>query len=160
MPDILSPDQRSRRMASVRQRNTDPEQKVRRLLHLAGFRFRIGDRRLGLPGTPDIVLPRWRAAIFVNGCFWHGHDCALFKLPDTRTEWWRAKVAANVQRDNLVIQRLVLAGWRVITVWQCCLKGKQRLSESEIATLLTAAVRGNAKVVELSAVQLSLCSWP
>jgi DNA mismatch endonuclease, patch repair protein len=124
-------------MASVRQCGTDPELTIRKLLHQAGFRFRL--RNHLLPGSPDIVLPRWQTVILVHGCFWHGHDCSLFRLPGTRTEWWRTKIASNVARDQRVVEALLNTGWRVITIWQCILKG----------TALLQAIQGDSAMVDL-----------
>ncbi|WP_186030007.1 very short patch repair endonuclease [Burkholderia gladioli] len=150
MTDILAPEQRSLRMAAVRRINTGPELAVRRLLHGAGFRYRLNARQL--PGSPDIVLPKWKIAVFVHGCFWHGHDCSLFKLPATRTEWWRAKILSNTARDRRAIDALVIDGWRVMVVWQCALKGRGRLSPERLGALLSDGVRGGATVVEIQGI--------
>ncbi|MCA8203106.1 very short patch repair endonuclease [Burkholderia sp. AU33545] len=147
MTDILAPEQRSLRMAAVRTVSTGPELIVRRLLHGAGFRYRLNARKL--PGSPDIVLPKWNIAVFVHGCFWHGHDCSLFKLPATRTDWWRAKILSNMARDRRAIDGLVRDGWRVMVVWQCTLKGKGRLPPERLCALLSEGVRGGATVVEI-----------
>ncbi len=112
-------------MAGIGGKNTKPELVIRKGLHALGFRFLIHDRRL--PGKPDIVLPKWQSAIFVNGCFWHGHDCHLFKLPSTRTEFWKAKIEANLSNDVRVLGELIRLNWRVETVWECALKGRSRL---------------------------------
>jgi DNA mismatch endonuclease (patch repair protein) len=105
-------------MARVRTRDTAPEMAVRSVLHRAGFRFLLHDRRL--PGTPDIVLPRLRLAIFVHGCFWHGHSgCPRAKAPATRAEFWRDKLARNAERDRAAAAGLALLGWRTLTVWGC-----------------------------------------
>jgi DNA mismatch endonuclease (patch repair protein) len=112
-------------MRAIRSKNTQPEIQVRKLLHAAGFRFRL--HRKDLPGNPDIVLPKHRAVIFVHGCFWHGHQCHLFKLPGSRTEFWQGKISKNQQRDIRDIRELQEIGWRVLTIWECALKGKHRL---------------------------------
>lgn len=125
MPDIVAPEVRSRMMAAVGPRNTTPEMVIRRGLHARGYRFRLDDRRL--PGRPDIVFPGRRAVFFVNGCFWHGHDCRLFRWPATREEFWRTKITGNVSRDRRVRQELAALGWRVLDVWECSLKGAGRL---------------------------------
>lgn len=109
-------------MAGIRGKNTKPEMLIRRGLHRLGLRFLVHDKRL--PGKPDLVFPKWRAAIFVNGCFWHGHDCHLFKLPSTRTEFWRDKISANKKRDRTAIKRLEETGWRSLTIWECQIKGR------------------------------------
>jgi DNA mismatch endonuclease Vsr len=117
--DTLSPERRSALMARVGPRNTKPEMIVRRLLHARGWRYRL--HRKGLPGTPDLVFPSCRAAIFVHGCFWHGHTCRLGRLPRKRPEFWFAKIAENRDRDARKVAGLVEAGWRAMTVWQCSL---------------------------------------
>lgn len=128
MADRLEPTARSALMARVRQRNTTPELLVRRLLFSRGWRYRLHAK--GLPGTPDIVFPRLHAAIFVHGCFWHGHPgCALATIPKTRTEFWNQKVESNRKRDAGVVEKLRGQGWSVLTVWQCEIKDQQSLAE-------------------------------
>ena len=118
MPDRMTPEQRHDCMASIHSENTRPEQAVRRDLWHRGYRFRKCVRTL--PGTPDIVLPKYRTCIFVNGCFWHGHKgCSKFVMPKTRTEFWANKIARNQERDLVNIQRLESIGWSAITVWEC-----------------------------------------
>jgi DNA mismatch endonuclease (patch repair protein) len=117
MVDRLAPDARSRLMARIGPRNTAPELAVRRAAHAAGFRFRL--HRRDLPGTPDLVFPRFRAAVFVHGCFWHGHGCAKGRLPKSREDYWHPKIAANRARDVAKAAALEAAGWRVLTIWQC-----------------------------------------
>lgn len=114
-------------MAAVSGKNTKPELLIRKALHRRGFRYRLHDR--SLPGKPDLVLPKYKAVIFVNGCFWHHHDCHLFKWPSTRKEFWREKIEGNRARDIEAVKRLRSTGWRVLTVWECALKGKTRLPE-------------------------------
>lgn len=121
MADTVSPEVRSRMMSGIRAKNTKPEMIVRCGLHRAGFRYILHDRRL--PGRPDIVLPRHHAAVFVNGCFWHGHRCRLFKIPATRPEFWSAKIEQNRARDVAMRAALAAAGWRVATIWECALRG-------------------------------------
>ena len=118
MPDRMTPEQRHDCMASIHSEDTRPEQAVRRELWHRGYRFRKCVRTL--PGTPDIVLPKYRPCIFVNGCFWHGHKgCSKFVMPKTRTEFWANKIARNQERDLVNIQRLESIGWSTITVWEC-----------------------------------------
>jgi DNA mismatch endonuclease, patch repair protein len=112
-------------MAGIRAKDTKPELLVRRGLHAKGFRFRLHVREL--PGSPDLVLPRFRAVIFVHGCFWHGHDCHLFKWPKTREEFWRRKIARNREIDTLALSLLSETGWRCATIWECALKGRDRI---------------------------------
>lgn len=104
-------------MRSVKQRNTKPEMIVRRLLHARGWRYRLN--RKSLPGSPDIVFPSRRKAIFVHGCFWHGHSCKKGKLPSSNLEYWSAKIDQNRKRDARVEAELLDAGWRSLVVWQC-----------------------------------------
>lgn len=109
--------QRSRNMRAVRSRDTKPELAVRRLLHRLGYRFRL--RRTDLPGTPDLVLPRFKLAVFVHGCFWHRHDCKRGTIPKTRAAFWEAKLSANAERDARVIKALEELGWRSLVIWEC-----------------------------------------
>ncbi len=126
MADVMTPEQRSRAMAQVRSKNTKPEMRVRSLLHRMGFRFRL--HRRDLPGTPDLVLPKHRAAIFVHGCFWHAHPgCARATVPATRVEFWTGKLARNVERDAQKLRALQAAGWRVLVVWECEIRDAEAL---------------------------------
>lgn len=109
-------------MAGIRGKNTKPEIKVRKALHKLGFRF--GRTNARLPGKPDIILPRWKVAVFVNGCFWHWHGCQLSKLPTSSEDFWLAKLSANRERDARVLTQLRESGWRVVTIWECALRGK------------------------------------
>lgn len=121
--DVLTPAQRQLNMSRIRGRDTAPELVIRRALHARGFRYRLNDRTL--PGRPDLVFPKYKAVIFVHGCFWHGHDCHLFKWPATRHAFWQAKINGNRSRDALSLQRLIDQGWRVLVVWECALKGQK-----------------------------------
>ncbi len=115
--DFVDSKTRSRMMSAVRAKDTQPELAIRRRLFARGFRYRLhGD---DLPGTPDIVLPKYSAVIFVNGCFWHRHGCPHSQLPATRTEWWRHKLEGNKRRDQETVRELKSRGWRVLTVWEC-----------------------------------------
>lgn len=121
MAEKIAPEIRSRMMSGIRGKNTRPEVTVRSFLHRNGFRFRL--HGVGLPGKPDVVLPRWNVVLFVHGCFWHGHiGCRYFKLPKTRAEFWRTKIDGNSQRDALAVNRLSEAGWRVAIIWECALR--------------------------------------
>ena len=120
MADILTSAERSRRMASVRQSSTAPELALRKALHALGLRFRVNARHL--PGRPDIVLPKYGVALFVHGCFWHGHHCAAGRAPATNTGYWLEKLAANRQRDRRKSDALRKLGWRVWVTWECELK--------------------------------------
>lgn len=118
MPDHMTPQQRHECMSSIHSKDTRPEQLVRRELWRRGYRFRKCVKTL--PGTPDIVLPKYRTVIFVNGCFWHGHiGCSKYTVPKTNVEFWKEKVARNQERDLVNNQRLETIAWNVITVWEC-----------------------------------------
>ena len=122
--DIVDKKTRSRMMQSVPQSHTAPEIAIRRMLHSAGFRFRLHDPRL--PGTPDLVLPRYRVVVFVHGCFWHFHErCKYAKIPASNQEAWRFKLENNVARDQRQIAALHDAGWRVLVVWTCALHSEK-----------------------------------
>ena len=124
MPDIVDPATRSRIMARIRGKDTKPEMIVRQGLHARGFRYRLHDRRL--PGSPDLVFRRWNAVILVHGCFWHGHDCHLFKWPASRAEFWRRKITGNRERDAGNLASLRDLGWRTLVIRECALKGRHR----------------------------------
>lgn len=130
MVDVVSPEKRSAMMAGIKGKDTKPEILVRKALFREGFRYRIGDKKL--PGKPDIVLPKYNAVIFVHGCFWHGHDCHLFKWPKSRPDFWKEKIQGNNQRDAEVISKLSAEGWKVAIIWECALKGKRRLPFEEV----------------------------
>lgn len=112
-------------MSHIRSKDTKPEVLVRRFLFAHGFRFRL--HRKDLPGKPDIVLSKYKTVIFINGCFWHGHqDCKYSTIPETNREFWKNKISGNIQRDKETYSRLVKLGWNVIEIWQCQLKPKTR----------------------------------
>src|SRR3954465_4560043 len=116
--DSVTPEKRSEIMRAVKQSNTKPEVAVRRILHRLGFRFRL--HRSALPGKPDIVLPKWRAVIFVHGCFWHQHaGCPRAARPTSNVEFWTRKLDRNIQRDRENVQQLQNDGWEVLVVWGC-----------------------------------------
>lgn len=127
MVDVVDVKTRSRMMAGIKSSNTRPEKIVRAALHRRGMRF--ARSALGLPGKPDAVLPRWRVAVFVNGCFWHMHGCRLSKTPSTKTEFWSAKLLANQSRDKRNIQTLLNTNWRVLTVWECSMRGSVAIQQ-------------------------------
>lgn len=133
-------------MSGIRGRNTRPEVLVRSILHRQGFRFRLHVR--DLPGKPDIVLPRYHAAIFIHGCFWHGHDCPLFKWPATRPEFWCGKIERNRSNDSKAREGLLAAGWRVGIVWECSIRGRGKNIEN-VASCLAAWLRSEKNFVEI-----------
>jgi DNA mismatch endonuclease (patch repair protein) len=124
MADVVSPAVRSRMMSGIRGKDSKLEMILRRGLHASGFRYRL--HVSDFPGKPDLVFTGRRAVVFANGCFWHGHDCHLFKWPKTREDWWRAKIDRNRSVDAAAIEALAGAGWRVGVVWECALKGRSR----------------------------------
>lgn len=130
MPDVLTETQRHYNMSRIRGRDTKPEMTIRRGLHARGLRFRL--HRKDLPGRPDLVFPRHRAVIFVHGCFWHGHDCPMFKWPETRQEFWREKIRKSRERDQRSFASLRDQEWRVLTVWECALRGPWRCSLDDV----------------------------
>lgn len=125
--DHLTPDARSANMKAVRRKDTAPEMRVRRALHRAGYRYRL--HVSDLPGSPDLVFRSRRKAIFVHGCFWHGHDCRKGQLPKTRTEYWRGRITRNQERDGWAVLQLQGMGWRSLIVWECETANADRLLE-------------------------------
>jgi DNA mismatch endonuclease (patch repair protein) len=123
--DMLSPEARSRLMSRIRGRDTRPEVAIRKALFALGLRYHLHDA--GLPGRPDLVFRGRRAVIFVHGCYWHGHDCHLFQFPAHNAGFWRSKIEGNVARDRRNEQALRAANWRILTVWECAIRGKTRL---------------------------------
>ena len=125
MSDHLTIEQRHKNMAAVKSKDTKPEMVVRKYLWSRGFRYRVNNPRL--PGHPDIVLRKYHTCIFVNGCFWHGHEgCKYFRMPKTNTEFWERKISRNKERDREEQKKLARMGWHCITVWECELKGERR----------------------------------
>lgn len=147
MTDIVDPATRSRMMSRIRGRDTKPELRIRKALHARGFRYRVHQSRL--PGKPDIVLPRFRAVVLVHGCFWHGHNCPLFRLPGTRTDFWRDKIARNQTRDREVAVALRDAGWRRTTIWECSLRGPQRRDFDTLIDRVSDWLRNGGSDLEL-----------
>ena len=144
MPSVFSKERSHNIMAKVHTVSTQPEQTLRHALWGQGFRYKVNDRRL--PGKPDIVLPKYRTAIFVHGCFWHGHkDCKYYTVPKTNTDFWKAKVARNQERDQEVWRQLEAKGWFVIIVWECQLK-KAHLEETIEA--VSAEIRRNGETLK------------
>lgn len=125
MPDVVSKEKRSEMMAGIRGKNTKPELLIRSGLHRRGFRFSL--HRKDLPGKPDLVLPKYKAVIFVHGCFWHCHNCHLFKWPKSHPDFWRNKIEGNRANDEKAVAQLRRDGWRILVIWECALKGKEKL---------------------------------
>ena len=126
--DTVDKATRSKIMSSVGQKNTGPEIKLRKNLHRLGIRYRLNDRKM--PGSPDIVFPRYHTVLFVHGCFWHRHGCNASTMPVTNKEYWTTKFTENIERDKRNTGILIENGWRVIVVWECVLKGKKSNPES------------------------------
>lgn len=134
MADRLTPERRSWNMSRIKGRDTGPEKRVRSILHRLGFRFTL--RRVGLPGKPDVVLPRRRTVVFVNGCFWHQHaGCQNAVLPKTRTDFWVSKLTGNTDRDQRNSSALRRLGWRVLVVWECELVDEAKLERKLLRKL-------------------------
>ncbi|MHA6324541.1 very short patch repair endonuclease [Roseivivax sp. CAU 1753] len=147
MADTVSPEVRSKMMAANRRKDTRPELLVRSYLHAQGLRFRLDVRKL--PGSPDLVLARHRAAIFVHGCYWHRHEgCRFATTPQSNQAFWTTKFARNIERDETAIAALLNMGWRVAVVWECGLRGEHR--DGNLSTLV-AWVRGNADRMNIPA---------
>ena len=123
MADNHTPEVHSRNMSHIRSANSKPEEKVRKYLFSKGFRYRKNDRRY--PGKPDIVLPKYKTAIFINGCFWHKHDCPRFVWPSSNEDYWVPKILGNVERDQKNHALLIEQGWKVLVIWECQLKKKE-----------------------------------
>jgi DNA mismatch endonuclease (patch repair protein) len=138
MTDVVDSATRSRMMSGIRSKNTKPEIIIRKALHARGFRYSLHPK--GIPGKPDIVMPKWRVVIFVHGCFWHLHGCALSKMPSNNAEFWSTKLNGNQRRDALIKRQLIEAGWRTVTIWEC-------------------ATRGNAAMANFSVLMDELANW-
>lgn len=145
MADVHSKQTRSYNMSKIKGKNTKPEIIVRKFLFRNGFRFRLNVKNL--PGKPDIVLPKYKTVIFVNGCFWHGHDnCKYFVVPKTRTDWWLKKIERNQMLDNENRLKLKSEGWEVINIFECELKsGNENSALSRIVTQLHESTQGNSR---------------
>lgn len=147
MTDIVDPAVRSRMMSNIRSKNTRHEIVIRKELHAAGLRYRL--HRSDLPGSPDITLPRHRAVVFVHGCFWHGHNCHLFKWPSSNSERWKRKILGNQSRDAASAARLLDSGWRVGTIWECALRGRTKLQRQDVVDLTADWIRGTEPLLEV-----------
>ena len=130
MADIVSTAKRSEMMSGIKGKNTKPEILIRTALHAIGFRYRLHVK--DLPGKPDLVFPKYKAVIFINGCFWHGHNCPLFKMPSTRTDFWEKKIGRNREIDSISKQKLINSGWRVGVVWECAIRGRKKRNFTDV----------------------------
>lgn len=145
-------------MAGIKGTDTRPEMTIRRGLHALGWRYRLHVR--GLPGKPDIVFPTRRAVIFVDGCFWHGHDCALFRWPSTRPEFWREKIGGNIVRDRRVRSELLELGWRILDVHECVLKGRSRRPLNEVLAECVRFLEGDERCASIGGSQTVISDDP
>lgn len=134
-------------MAGIRGKDTRPEMTIRRRLHALGYRYRLHPK--DIPGKPDLALPRYRAAIFVNGCFWHGHSCHLFRLPGTRTDFWTAKIEANRKRDRVVVDALQASGWRQLVIWECAFRGRGSIGLDKVIAAAAEWIESDEKNAEI-----------
>jgi DNA mismatch endonuclease (patch repair protein) len=141
MVDVMSADKRSALMSRIRGKDTAPELHVRKSLWRAGLRYRLHTK--DLPGKPDLVLPKWKAVVFVHGCFWHRHvDCSYFRLPKTRSEFWDEKLRRNQERDETAISTLAKAGWRIAIVWECAVRNDPDAVGRKLATWVKQGTAG------------------
>lgn len=145
--DIVDQATRSRMMSGIRGKDTRPELEIRKALHAKGFRYRLHAR--DVPGKPDAIFPRYHAALFINGCFWHGHNCPLFRLPGTRVEFWSEKIARNRERDMRVQVQLQEHGWRVLTIWECAIKGPEAIGLQRVVSEASAWLRSASQRSEI-----------
>lgn len=130
MADIVDRKTRSRMMAGIKGKDTKPEILIRKALHAHGLRYRLHNK--ALPGKPDLVFAKYNAIIFVNGCFWHGHDCHLFKWPKSNIDFWTKKITRNKEVDQSTLRQLETLGWKVLTIWECSLQGKKKLDFEQL----------------------------
>ncbi len=150
MTDIVDTQTRSQMMARIKSKNTSIETAIRKSLFSRGYRYRINDRKL--PGHPDIVLKKYKTIIFIHGCFWHAHNCSLFKIPSTNKEFWIKKFEQNKLRDIQVIQTLLQNGWRVLVVWECSMKGKNKRKFDSLIEEIEMWLNGNIDYGEISSI--------
>jgi DNA mismatch endonuclease, patch repair protein len=145
--DVLTPQQRSHCMSRITGKNTRPEILIRSALFALGLRYRL--HRRDLPGTPDLVFPKYKAVILIHGCFWHGHACGLFVVPATNTEFWIKKIGGNQQRDRDKSNQLKRLVWRVFTVWECAMRGVSQQPKESIAEKICKWLKGSSNIGEI-----------
>lgn len=134
MADVVDPQTRSRMMSGIRAKNTSPELLIRKELYAHGFRYRLHDKTL--PGNPDIILKKYQAVIFIHGCFWHRHQCHLFKWPKTRQDFWHKKLNGNYKSDQLNMKRLRSENWRVCIIWECAIREAKKDLSGLVETVI------------------------
>jgi DNA mismatch endonuclease (patch repair protein) len=145
--DIVDAKTRSRMMSGIKGKNTRPEIIIRKELHRRGIRYRLHSQKL--PGKPDIVFLKKHVVIFVHGCFWHGHNCHLFKLPSTRTDFWQKKIENNKLNDQKVERLLISEGWRILIIWECALKGKKKLEVNIVGDTISSFLEADKIILEI-----------
>ena len=141
-------------MAGIRSKDTKPELMIRRAIHALGFRYLLHDRRH--PGRPDLVFPRYKAVVFVHGCFWHGHGCHLFKWPASRKSFWKSKITGNRKRDARSLKGILTEGWRVLTIWECAIRGRKRRDAATVAKQVAEWLESGDANTELKGVEHGL----
>lgn len=147
MSDVFSPEKRSEVMSKIQGKDTKPELKIRKALHALGYRYRIHDKNI--KGKPDLKLTKYNALIFVHGCFWHGHDCHLFKWPQKNAEFWRNKITGNIERDKKNIALLRSEGWRVLVIWECALKGKYSIDFQKLIDKIDVWLKSDSRFLSI-----------
>lgn len=147
MVDVVTSRKRSEMMSGIRGKDTKPEIIIRKGLHKKGFRYILHNNKL--PGKPDLVLPKFNAVIFVNGCFWHLHGCHLFKWPKTRSKFWKKKITRNREKDIENIDLLMIDKWRVLLIWECAIKGKNRLDIDKLLIKTITWIKSKSKYSEI-----------
>lgn len=147
MTDIVDRKTRSRMMAGIRGKDTGPEVAIRRCLFARGFRYRLHVR--SLPGRPDMVLAKFRVAIFVHGCFWHGHGCRLFRMPASNRQFWAGKIRTNRTRDRKALRTLARDGWRTLVIWECAVRGNGADAMERVCARAARWIRGRSPAVEI-----------
>lgn len=147
MADVVTKEVRSRMMSGIKGKNTKPEILIRKGLFSLGYRYRLHNS--DLPGKPDIVLPKYNAVIMANGCFWHQHDCSLFKWPSTNKKFWKDKISGNKERDKRSVEQLLAAGWRVMIIWECCTKGSGKLAPETILERIREWIESDDQLFEI-----------
>ncbi len=147
MADIVSRETRSKMMSRIRGKDTKPELLIRKGLFSKGYRYRLHDKRL--PGKPDLIFPKYKAVIFVHGCFWHGHDCHLFRMPQDNRGFWENKITTNKAKDEDSVTLLKYKDWRILTIWECALKGKTRLPLDSVINSADSWLKSNKNIGEI-----------
>lgn len=145
--DVVDVATRSRMMSGIQGKNTSPEMLIRKALHARGFRFRIHAKHL--PGKPDLLFPKYKAVVFIHGCFWHGHACRYFKVPKTRTGFWLDKIGKNQARDGLQEAALKAMGWRVLVVWECAVRSMKKEKSTALVDLISDWLKGDDRFFQV-----------